>query len=55
MDKEMSVLTDFAVGIQLRNNGFRVKPGMTIKLKGLLKQHDSIGLILIHESPISSH
>jgi len=28
--------------VQLRNTGFRVKPGMTIKLRGLLKQCDSI-------------
>ena len=26
-------------GIQLRNTGFRVKPGMTIKAKGLLTQY----------------
>jgi hypothetical protein len=26
-------------GIQLRNTGFRVKPGMTIKVKGLLMNH----------------
>jgi hypothetical protein len=28
-------------GIQLRNTGFRVKPGMTIKVKGLLTQYTS--------------
>ena len=28
-------------GIQLGNTGFRVKPGMTIKVKGLLTQHTS--------------
>jgi len=26
-------------GIQIENNGFRVKPGMTIKVKGLLTQY----------------
>ena len=29
-------------GIQLRNTGFRVKPGMTIKVKGLLTQYTTI-------------
>ena len=29
-------------GIQLRNTGFRVKPGMTIKVKGLLTQYTSV-------------
>jgi hypothetical protein len=33
-------------GIQLRNTGFRVKPGMTIKVKGLLTQYISIMGIL---------
>ena len=28
-------------GIQVRNTGFRVKPGMTIKVKGLLTQYNS--------------
>ena len=26
-------------GIQIENTGFRVKPGMTIKVKGLLTQY----------------
>jgi hypothetical protein len=29
-------------GIQFRNVGFRVKPGMTIKVKGLLTQYTTI-------------
>jgi len=29
---------DRETGIQLRNSGFRVKPGMTIKVKGFLTQ-----------------
>ena len=28
-------------GIQIENTGFRVKPGMTIKVKGLLTQYNS--------------
>ena len=28
-------------GIQIENTGFRVKPGMTIKVKGLLTQYTS--------------
>jgi len=31
-------------GIQFRNTGFRVKPGMTIKVKGLLTQYARIRL-----------
>jgi hypothetical protein len=29
-------------GIQLTNTGFRVKPGMTIEVKGLLRQYSRI-------------
>ncbi|MCJ7746425.1 MAG: hypothetical protein MUP27_01675, partial [Desulfobacterales bacterium] len=29
-------------GIQIENTGFRVKPGMTIKVKGLLTQYTSV-------------
>jgi len=29
-------------GIQIENNGFRVKPGMTIKVKGLLTQYTNL-------------
>ena len=29
-------------GIQIENNGFRVKPGMTIKVKGFLTQYTNI-------------
>ncbi len=29
-------------GIQLRNTGFRVKPGMTNKVKGLLTKYTSV-------------
>jgi hypothetical protein len=45
-------------GIQIENTGFRVKPGMTIKVKGLLTQYTGIqtlpaafGLLFL---PISS-
>jgi hypothetical protein len=30
------------MGIQLTNTGFRVKPGMTIEVKGLLRQYSRI-------------
>jgi Flp pilus assembly protein TadD len=34
-------------GIQLRNTGFRVKPGMTIKVKGLLTHYPSVLVFLL--------
>ena len=35
-------------GIQIENTGFRVKPGMTIKTKGLLMQYARIRQVVIH-------
>jgi len=32
-------------GIEFRNNGFRVKPVMTNKVKGLLTQYTSVGFL----------
>ena len=34
-------------GIQIKNTGFRVKPGMTLKVKGLLMQYTIVCLLLL--------